>query len=67
MVISSDMLLTALLSISSARLNASFTGMRVLEYMSHNRSLFTMSRASTFLRISSTPFNALMIFFSFSK
>ena len=51
----------------SALANDSFTEIGVSAYTSQRRSLLIMSRASTFLRISSTPFNALTIFAFFSN
>lgn len=55
------------LSTLSASLKASFTVISESAYTSQSRSLLTMSRASTFLRISSTPCRAFTIFFLFSK
>ena len=66
-VMSSDIDLVALLRIWSARLKLSLMEMSESAYTSQMRSLLMMSRASTFFRISATPFSALTILFFFSK
>ena len=66
-VISSEIPITASFRILSALANESFTEIGVSAYTSQSLSLLIIRMASTFFRISSTPFSARIIFCFFSK